>query len=206
MGLDSWAESTLSGRQCQYLYMRSLVEKLIALVLLMVCLPVYVIIVILIKLDSPGSVFFVQERAGRHHIPFLIYKFRTMKTGTPNISTEDMQRSGLNPITRSGSLLRRTSFDEIPQMFNVLRGEMSFIGPRPALMTQTRVLGLREAAGVDQLPPGVTGYAQVTGRDDLDDEEKVKRDVEYMRRLSLDMDLEIVKLTLTSVLKGTGNK
>ena len=205
-GLGSGTEPVLSGRQSQYLHLRSLVEKLLAFVLLIIGLPLYFLIAILIKLDSSGPVFFIQERAGRFHVPFLIYKFRTMKMGTPNVSTEEMQQSGLNPITRLGSLLRRSSFDEIPQLLNVLRGEMSFIGPRPALMTQTRVLGLREAAGVAELPPGVTGYAQVTGRDDLNDEEKVKRDAEYMSRLSLDMDLEIVTLTLASVLKGTGNK
>lgn len=202
----SGTESVLSGRQSQYLHLRSLIEKLLALVLLIFGLPLYFLIAILIKIDSSGPVFFIQERAGRFHVPFLIYKFRTMRMGTPNVSTEEMQQSGLSPITRLGSLLRRSSFDEIPQILNILRGEMSFIGPRPALMTQTRVLGLRAVTGVDQLPPGVTGYAQVTGRDDLDDEEKVKRDVEYMGRLSLDMDVEIVRLTLSSVLKGIGNK
>lgn len=197
---------SLGIRRKHYLFVRAIVEKFLALFLLIATLPVWLLIAVLIRLDSPGAVFFMQERAGRFHAPFLIYKFRTMHTGTPNVSTEDMQRSGLSPITRLGALLRRTSLDELPQILNVLRGEMSFVGPRPALTTQTRVLKLRKAAGVDQLPPGVTGYAQVTGRDDLDDEEKVRRDTEYLRRLGFDMDLHILKMTLSSVLKGTGNK
>lgn len=196
----------MTKRQNAYLFARSIVERVLALLLLIFFSPVLFLIGLLIRLDSPGPVLFRQARAGRFHAPFVIYKFRTMKTGTPNLSTEEMQRAGLSPMTRLGMLLRRTSLDELPQLLNVLQGNMSFIGPRPALISQTRVLTLREAAGVEQLLPGITGYAQVSGRDDLEDEEKVRRDTEYLNRLGLSMDLSIVKSTLNSVAKGTGNK
>lgn len=196
----------LSARQRLYLGVRGPLERAAAGLLLLLLSPVMLLIALLIRLDSPGPVLFLQERAGRRHQPFTIYKFRTMRQGTPHLSTEDMVKSGMNPVTPLGAMLRRTSLDELPQLLNVLRGDMSLIGPRPALMTQTPVLTLRQAAGVDRLAPGITGYAQVTGRDDLTDEEKVARDAAYLRGLGPRMDLRIVALTLNSVLHGTGNK
>ncbi|AFZ66488.1 hybrid nucleoside-diphosphate sugar epimerase/sugar transferase [Deinococcus peraridilitoris] len=167
-------------------------------------LPILLLIALLIRLDSPGPALFIQWRAGHGHHAFPIYKFRTMYVDTPDLSTEDMRVSGLNPITRVGHLLRKTSLDELPQLLNVLRGEMSFVGPRPALMTQKRVLRMREANGVDELRPGITGLAQVTGRDDLDDEEKVGRDALYLSRMSLCTDLQILLLTIRAVFGGRG--
>jgi lipopolysaccharide/colanic/teichoic acid biosynthesis glycosyltransferase/nucleoside-diphosphate-sugar epimerase len=204
--VDGTAPYQLRGRQRFYLKIRAAGERVAAAGLLAASLPISLGLALLIRLDSPGPVLFVQRRAGHFHQPFDIYKFRTMRVGTPSISTEEMQRSGLDPVTRVGRFLRRTSLDELPQLLNVLRGEMSLVGPRPALMTQTRVLRLREAAGVDQLIPGVTGYAQVTGRDDLEDEEKVQRDAQYLHQLSFRMDLEILGQTFSSVFKGTGTK
>jgi len=189
-----------------YLSVRGPVSRLLAAGLLVALAPLLLALAALIRLDSPGPVLFLQDRAGRRHRPFKIYKFRTMSVGTPQLSTEDMESSGLSPITRLGGLLRRTSLDELPQLVNVLRGEMSFIGPRPALLTQTPVLTLRQASGVDLLLPGITGYAQVTGRDDLADAEKVERDIYYLQRLSPALDLQILCLTLQSVFQGTGNK
>lgn len=196
----------LGRSQKFYLLIRSLLEKGAAAFGLMMLLPVYLLLTLLIRLDSPGPAFFRQERAGRGHRPFEIYKFRTMRSDAPHLSTEEMQRSGLKVITRLGAFLRRTSLDELPQLLNVLKGDMSFVGPRPALMTQLPVLRLREQTGVDQLLPGITGYAQVTGRDDLQDTEKVERDAYYLRHLGPGMDLKILQLTLNSVIKGTGNK
>ncbi|MDV6375396.1 hybrid nucleoside-diphosphate sugar epimerase/sugar transferase [Deinococcus arenicola] len=196
----------LSRSQRLYLSARTLLEKVAATAGLIILSPVYLLLTVLIRLDSPGPALFEQERAGQHHQPFKIYKFRTMRSDAPNLSTEEMQRSGLKVITHLGAFLRRTSLDELPQLLNVLKGEMSFVGPRPALMTQTPVLQLREQAGVDQLLPGITGYAQVTGRDDLQDTEKVERDAYYLHRIGPGMDLKILQLTLNSVVKGTGNK
>lgn len=196
----------LSQSQRLYLRVRTPLERVVATGLLGLMAPLLLLLAMLIRLDSPGPVLFRQERAGRGHRPFTIYKFRTMRAGTPSISTEDMVKSGMNPITRLGGLLRRSSLDELPQLLNVIKGDMSLIGPRPALMTQTPVLKLREANGVDVLRPGITGYAQVTGRDDLPDDEKVQRDTTYLRRLGLGVDLEVARLTIRSVLRGTGNK
>lgn len=196
----------LKGRQRLYLWLRTPLERGAALLLLLALSPLILVLGLLIRLDSPGPVLFKQQRAGRDHVPFTIYKFRTMRVGTPNLSTEDMVKSGMNPITRLGAVLRRTSLDELPQLLNVLRGDMSLIGPRPALLTQTPVLNLRAASGVDRLRPGITGYAQVTGRDDLPDEEKVERDTAYLQNLSPGMDLTVARLTIRSVLHGTGNK
>lgn len=196
----------LSAAQHLYLQIRGIAEKVIALFLLILLSPLCLGVAILISLDSPGGALFVQERAGRRHVPFRMYKFRTMRADAPQLSTEDMQRSTLNPVTRIGSLLRRTSLDEIPQLVNVLLGHMSLIGPRPALLTQEDVLGLRAARGVDQLSPGVTGYAQVTGRDNLSTHDKVERDTVYLQHLGLRLDLKILAMTVHSVLRGTGNK
>jgi lipopolysaccharide/colanic/teichoic acid biosynthesis glycosyltransferase len=196
----------LSAAQERYLALRTPLEQVVTLLAIVLLSPIYLLVALSIRLDSPGQALFRQERAGQGHQPFQIYKFRTMRTGTPSISTEEMQRSGLSPITRLGAFLRRTSLDELPQLFNVLKGEMSLVGPRPALMTQERVLRLREQRGVHQLRPGITGYAQVTGRDDLQDAEKVERDAWYSRHLGPPTDLKILRLTLHSVLKGTGNK
>ncbi|ASN82978.1 hybrid nucleoside-diphosphate sugar epimerase/sugar transferase [Deinococcus ficus] len=196
----------LSAGQRAYLLVRSPVERVLAAGMLVLLSPLLLLIAAVIRLDSPGPVLFRQERAGRRHEPFIIYKFRTMRAGTPHLSTEDMLRSGLSTVTRAGGFLRRTSLDELPQLLNVIRGEMSFVGPRPALMTQHPVLTLRQASGADVLAPGITGYAQVTGRDDLSDAEKVERDTAYLRRISLAMDLNIVLLTVGSIFKGTGTK
>ena len=209
--LDSTAQNTvgpyrLNRSQHLYLRLRAVLERAVAAGLLLLLSPLYLLLALLIRLDSPGPALFIQARAGRRHLPFRIYKFRTMRADAPQLSTEEMQRSGLSPITRLGAFLRRTSLDELPQLLNVLRGEMSLIGPRPALMTQTPVLTLREASGVDVLLPGITGYAQATGRDDLDDQEKVARDDHYLRHIGPSLDLRIVRLTLGSVMKGTGNK
>lgn len=196
----------LKSNQRFYLWLRTPLERLAALVLLMAIAPLLLVVTLLVHFDSPGPVLFRQQRAGRGHRPFTIYKFRTMRAGTPNLSTEDMVKSGMNSITPIGAILRRTSLDELPQLLNVVKGEMSLIGPRPALLTQTPVLHLRAASGVDRLRPGITGYAQVTGRDDLPDEEKVQRDTTYLQRLSFGMDLAVARLTIRSVLQGTGNK
>lgn len=190
----------------EYIVFRSLLERIVGTFVTALVLPLLLVIALLIRLDSRGSALFIQERAGRYHRPFKIYKFRTMRADTPHLSTEEMQRSGLNPITRLGGFLRRTSLDELPQLINIIKGEMSFIGPRPALMTQENVLRLREQAGVDRLKPGITGYAQVTGRDNLSDEEKVSRDAYYLQHVGLKMDIMVLLQTFTSVFRGTGNK
>jgi lipopolysaccharide/colanic/teichoic acid biosynthesis glycosyltransferase/nucleoside-diphosphate-sugar epimerase len=201
---DRQAPYQLTARQRLYLTLRGPVERLLAAGLLVVSAPLFGLLWSAVRLSSPGAAFFVQERAGRRHQPFRIYKFRTMRVGTPHLSTEEMRRLGLDLITPLGRFLRRSSLDELPQLINVLRGEMSFVGPRPALMTQTPVLTGRKMLGVDVLLPGITGLAQVTGRDDLDDREKVERDARYLRHLDLQTDALILATTIQSIFGGRG--
>lgn len=202
--VSSAAPHRLTPRQRFYLQMRSIVEPLIAGSALLVLAPLLLLVALMIRATSPGPALFVQTRAGRGHRPFEIYKFRTMRSDAPQLSTEEMRRQDFSPITALGAVLRRTSLDELPQLLNVLRGEMSFVGPRPALMSQVPVLRGREVCGVDQLPPGITGLAQISGRDDLSDQEKVRCDSTYLRHLDLLADLLILRETFRSASKAKG--
>ncbi|ACO47035.1 sugar transferase [Deinococcus deserti] len=179
-------------------------DQVLAALGLVVLSPIMVLVALAIFVDDPGPVIFRQQRAGRWHRPFTIYKFRTMKRNTPNVSTEEMRRLGLSPYTRLGPMLRRTSLDELPQLLNVLRGEMSLVGPRPALLTQSVVLRGRESAGVHRLRPGITGLAQITGRDDLSDAEKIRQDILYLRHQGLLTDLILLIYTVRRVFKAHG--
>ncbi len=197
----------MNARQQRYvIYEKRCLDVLGALILLMLGAPVLALIAAAVFLDDPGRVLFVQERAGRNHIPFRIYKFRTMREGTPSVSTEDLLRLGISPYTRLGPWLRRSSLDELPQLLNVLRGEMSFVGPRPALTSQDRVLRLRAQTGVTALRPGLTGLAQVEGRDDLDDLTKVFKDTRYLHAVGWQTDMLLLARTLSAVLGGKGTK
>jgi O-antigen biosynthesis protein WbqP len=181
-------------------------DILAALVGLLLLAPLWLVLALLIRLDSPGPVLFRQRRVGRHGRAFVLLKFRSMRTDTPNLSTAELLASGLEPYTRVGSWLRKTSVDEQPQLWNVLKGEMSIIGPRPALASQTELNAQREAHGVHSLRPGITGWAQVNGRDNLTDTEKVIRDAEYLQRQSLVFDLGILWRTIAEVFTARGNK
>jgi len=185
---------------------KAALDKIAGGVLLVLLSPLFLLLFALIGFDSRGSAIYRQKRVGRCGRLFTILKFRTMKTGTPTLSTEEMQRQASKPFTRLGPLLRKTNLDELPQLFNILRGEMSFIGPRPALPSQTDVNTLREELGADAVRPGITGLAQVMGRDDLDTPTKVGYDAEYCRRLSFGFDLLILLRTLGAVLSARGNK
>ncbi|BCM88559.1 putative undecaprenyl-phosphate N-acetylgalactosaminyl 1-phosphate transferase [Abditibacteriota bacterium] len=181
-------------------------DLLLALVLLMPLLPLLGLLCLAIRLESRGPALYCQKRVGRFGRPFTIYKLRSMKIDTPVLSTEEMQRQQFNPFTRLGPLLRKTNLDELPQIFNILKGEMSFVGPRPALPTQTDVNTLRHQEGVEIARPGITGLAQVKGRDDLDTQTKVTYDAHYCRAMSLKADVGILWATLEAVLTGRGNK
>ena len=189
-----------------YHRVKMLLDILAAACLLVLLAPVLLLVALLIRLDSAGPAIYRQRRVGAHGKSFTIYKFRTMHVKAPCLSTEELQHRGAIPFTRLGPLLRNTSLDELPQLLNILRGEMSFIGPRPALPTQTDVNELRFELGVDGVRPGLTGLAQVMGRDDLDSETKVRYDAEYCRELSLTTDLRIIALTAAAVLSARGNK
>lgn len=165
--------------------------------------PVLIVSAVLIKLDSPGPVIFRQKRVGSNGEFFEIYKFRTMRQGTPDLPTDQMQKLP-SPITKIGAILRKTSIDELPQLFNVLRGEMSLVGPRPALYNQTDLTAMRQEAGVLTFPPGITGWAQVNGRDELPDDVKVSYDKWYVDNWNYWLDWRIMFATVSTVLTSRG--
>lgn len=190
----------------QYQKLKTNFDMCMSGILMIVLSPVLLMLVVLICLESPGSAIYRQKRVGRQGRLFTIYKFRSMRRDAPLLSTEDMELQVKKPFTRLGLMLRKTNLDELPQLFNILQGDMSFIGPRPALPTQVDVNTRREELGADAVKPGITGLAQVMGRDDLDTETKVQYDAEYARNLSLLEDFQILVRTLGVVFTGRGNK
>lgn len=168
--------------------------------------PLFLIIALSIRLESKGGVIFKQKRIGRDKKEFYIYKFRTMRTDTP----KDMPTHLLeNPdvfITRTGKLLRRLSFDELPQIINILKGEMSIVGPRPALWNQYDLIAARDLNGSNGIYPGLTGWAQVNGRDELPIPIKAKYDGDYVKRMSCLFDAYIILLTVKNVFSAKGIK
>lgn len=160
-------------------------------------------VVLWIKLDSKGPVLFKQKRIGKNGELFEIYKFRSMRIDTPNVSTELLGDPTIF-ITKSGHFIRKTSLDELPQLFNILKGDMSIVGPRPALYNQYQLIKMRDKVGVNSIPPGLTGYAQIMGRDLISDEEKVKYDKYYLDNQNLVLDLKIIWSTVFSVAKSEG--
>ena len=186
--------------------MKRLADFLAALLGLVLSGPLWLVIALFVRLDSPGPVLFRQRRVGRGGKEFGLLKFRSMRTDTPNLPTAELIASGLEPYTRMGKWLRKTSLDELPQLWNVLVGEMSLVGPRPALPSQTELNAQREARGVYALHPGITGWAQVNGRDNLSDEEKVARDAEYLQRQTLLLDGQILWRTVLAVMTAHGNR
>ena len=173
--------------------------------LALICLsPVYLLVALAVKLTSPGPVLFRQKRVGRGGRLFTIYKFRTMRTDTPRDTATHLLQDPSRYITRVGAFLRRSSLDELPQFFNVLKGDMSIVGPRPALYNQYDLIAAREKAGVDAVRPGITGLAQINGRDELPIPVKVRYDREYVENLSLKMDARCFFGTIISVLRAEG--
>ena len=183
--------------------MRRTFDVLFSLVLLLLASPLLIIIGIGIKLTSKGPIFFTQMRIGKDNQLFKFYKFRSMMVGTPNVSTEKFDNSK-GYITGLGKFLRKSSLDELPQLINILKGDMTFVGPRPALFSQEKLKKLRTKAGVHKLLPGITGWAQVNGRDALDDAKKTFYDGEYLKNKSLILDVKIIFMTAFKVLKSDG--
>ncbi len=162
------------------------------------------VISLAIKLGSPGPVFFRQKRFGVHKGFFRIFKFRTMRTDTPRDVPTHMLENPAKWITRTGAFLRRTSLDELPQLFNILAGDMSVIGPRPALWNQNDLIAERDRYGANDVKPGLTGWAQINGRDELPIPEKARLDGEYVQRLSFLFDCKCFFGTIASVLRHDG--
>ncbi len=180
-----------------------MLSKLFALLLLILLSPILVLVSLAILIEDGFPVFFAQKRVGINYSFFNIYKFRSMKKNTPNVATHLLE----NPdqyLLKIGKFIRKTSLDELPNLINIIKGEMVFVGPRPALYNQDDLMALRVATGVSKLKPGITGWAQINGRDEISLEEKVKLEQAYLYRKSFLFDLEIVIKTITNVLFSKG--
>ena len=187
-----------------YPYIKRGADVILSLLALICLSPVYLLVALAVKLTSPGPVLFRQKRVGRGGRLFTIYKFRTMRTNTPRDTATHLLQDPSRYITRVGAFLRRSSLDELPQFFNVLKGDMSIVGPRPALYNQYDLIAAREKAGVNAVRPGITGLAQISGRDELPIPVKVRYDREYVENLSLKMDARCFFGTIISVLRAEG--
>jgi len=183
--------------------MRRFFDMLVALGLMLILAPLFLFVVLGVRLTSAGPVLFRTRRVGKNSRLFTMYKFRTMRTDTPQVATHLLRKPDqfLTPV---GAFLRRASLDELPQLINVLHGEMSLVGPRPALFNQEDLIALRTARGVDALIPGITGWAQVNGRDELPIPEKVKLDEWYLKNRSFWLDLKILGMTVFKVIRKEG--
>jgi len=178
-------------------------NKFIAFILFLILSPVFIALAIAIFIEDGSPIFFKQKRVGISYTFFSIYKFRSMKKNTPNVATHLLENPA-SYLLRIGGVLRKLSLDELPNLINIIKGEMVFVGPRPALYNQDDLMALRVAAGVDKLKPGITGWAQINGRDEISIEAKVALEKEYLERRSVWFDLVIVVRTFTSVLFSKG--
>ena len=178
-------------------------NRIFAFFLLLFFSPIFLILSILIIIDDDFPVLFSQRRVGTNYTFFKIYKFRSMKKNTPNVATHLLE----NPdqyLLKIGKFIRRTSLDELPNLINILKGEMVFVGPRPALYNQDDLMTFRVATGVSKLKPGITGWAQINGRDEISIAQKVQLEQEYLYRKSFLFDVEIIIKTFTNVLFSKG--
>jgi O-antigen biosynthesis protein WbqP len=180
-----------------------MINRLLAFLFLFLLFPIFLLVGLLIFIQDGLPVFFKQKRVGVNYSFFYIYKFRTMKKDTPNVATHLLT----NPeqyLLKIGALLRKLSLDELPNLINIIKGEMVFVGPRPALYNQDDLMALRVAAAVDKLIHGITGWAQVNGRDELSLEQKVALEMEYLQKKSLSVDFQILIKIFTNVLGSKG--
>jgi O-antigen biosynthesis protein WbqP len=180
-----------------------MLNRLFALILLIILSPLFILVAISIFIEDGMPIFFKQKRVGINYSFFQIYKFRSMKKNTPNVATHLLENPG-QYLLKFGGLLRKLSFDELPNLINIVKGEMVFVGPRPALYNQDDLMALRVATGVHKLKPGITGWAQINGRDDISIEKKVQLEQEYLHKRSILFDIEIIIKTFTNVLFSKG--
>jgi O-antigen biosynthesis protein WbqP len=183
--------------------MKRLFDLLLALAAAVVLVVPVLLVALLVRLTSPGPALYWSDRVGRHNKLFKMPKFRSMRVGTPAVATHLLAdpKAHLTPI---GSFLRKSSLDELPQLWSILAGDMSFVGPRPALFNQHDLIALRTRRGVHELVPGLTGWAQINGRDELPIPDKVRLDVEYLQQQSLWFDMRILWLTFIKVIRRDG--
>ncbi|MFC0272289.1 sugar transferase [Metabacillus herbersteinensis] len=187
-----------------YMKIKRLIDIILSLIGLIVLSPIFLILIIAIKLESKGPVLFKQKRIGINKTHFNILKFRTMRIDTPKDTPTHLLENPEQYITKMGKFLRKTSLDELPQIRNIFVGQMSIIGPRPALWNQFDLIAERDKYGANDVPPGLTGWAQINGRDELPIEIKAKLDGEYVEKISFWMDVKCFFGTIVSVVKRDG--
>ena len=187
-----------------YLIIKRVIDFMLSLLALIVLSPIFLILAVWIKLDSKGPVFFRQKRVGKNKEFFQIYKFRTMRTDTPSDMPTHLLTDPDAFITKSGKFLRKTSLDELPQIINILKGEMAIIGPRPALWNQDDLVAERDKYGANDVLPGLSCWAQINGRDELPIPIKAKLDGDYVEKMSFAFDVKCFVGTITSVLRSDG--
>ncbi|WP_182199803.1 sugar transferase [Paraliobacillus salinarum] len=187
-----------------YMKLKRCIDFMLSLIGFIILLPIYIILTITIKLDSKGPVLFKQKRVGINKTHFNMLKFRTMRIDTPKDTPTHLLEDPEQYITKMGKFLRKTSLDELPQILNIIAGQMSIIGPRPALWNQYDLVDERDKYGANNVPPGLTGWAQINGRDELSIEVKAKLDGEYVQKISFSMDVKCFFGTIVSVVKSDG--
>ena len=187
-----------------YKFFKRLIDIVLSLIGIIVLIPFWLIMAILIKLTSKGPVLFKQDRVGKNKKIFKIWKYRTMRIDTPKDCPTHLLENPDQYITKIGKFLRKTSLDELPQIFNIFAGKMSIIGPRPALWNQYDLIEERDKYGANNIRPGLTGWAQINGRDELEIPVKAKLDGEYVKRMSLFFDIKCFFGTIFSVLRSDG--
>ena len=187
----------------KYLRLKRIMDFILAIFFLVLLAPLILISYLLVRFTSPGPALYWSDRYGKNNIIFKMPKFRTMQTNTPVVATHLLQDPQQH-LTCIGGFLRKVSLDELPQLWSILKGDMSFVGPRPALFNQIDLVDLRTQYGIQCLVPGLTGWAQINGRDDISILEKVKYDFEYLKQISLNFDLKILALTFLKVLSLEG--
>ena len=189
----------------KYEHIKRIGDLIIASLAIVFLLPLLIITYVLIKLESPGPALFRQKRYGKDKKIFTVYKFRSMRTSAPrNIPTNDFHDAHVY-ITRVGRIIRKLSIDELPQLINVIQGHMSIVGPRPVVLTEIRLINERDKYGANTVKPGITGWAQANGRDELDDLAKAEMDGYYIDNFGLKIDLQCIAKTVVVILTATGH-
>lgn len=189
-----------------YKTIKIVLDFVISLIALVILIPIFVLIAVLIKLDSKGPVFFMQKRLGENKQEFYMIKFRTMHATAPSDVPTELLQNPFSYITRTGRFLRKSSIDELPQIINILKGDMSIVGPRPALSNQTELIAERDKYQANNIRPGLTGWAQINGRDEVSSDIKALYDGEYVNNMSFILDTKIILKTVIKVFKSEGVK
>jgi O-antigen biosynthesis protein WbqP len=187
-----------------YIIIKRLIDFALSFLAIIILAPIFIILALIIRLESKGPIFFVQKRVGKGKKLFQILKFRTMRIDTPKDTPTHLLENPDQWITKVGKFLRKTSLDELPQIINILKGEMSIVGPRPALWNQYDLIAERDKYGANDVPVGLTGWAQINGRDELGIVEKAKLDGEYIIKIGFIMDMKCLLMTVSIVLKREG--